>query len=387
MTDEAFDLEAYLASNQKLEFDPELARETITFIPGDPPPGFNPTLAGEREAKVFYVNAILDSASLNEAPYEMYPFIPPTILRWRGISARKRADIASRLLNSRIVYDETHPRATIDTNRDLAWSRVLIWYLVTTIAGNVPVEVRRDGDHVGTTVMADDLIRASDKAVMSLRNSFMTNFGAIGMRIVQAHMPTQRPDLEAFTASVTPGVRKFVRDCSGWSRFAAEASERPFKSFDLWVAHASWLKILFAFGKSTEPQRSVLFHELTKAERHEKIVATLGDSVVSDTFVHPDRGQVLRNRECGGFILEMIVRGFVAVDMEAKTIRLTDEGHSLVSALSPLEDSFRYWEFIDRDDDTVDPDRLASAHAWIIEFFTAMKKIADEVVPNKDATE
>jgi hypothetical protein len=116
-------------------------------------------------------------------------------------------------------------------------------------------------------------------------------------------------------------------------------------------------------------------------------MVSLGDNIISGTFVHPSRGQVLRSRQCGGSILDMIVRGFVAVDLEARTVRLTSEGANLLATMAPLEDSFRYWEFIDRHDDTVDPDRLPSAHEWIIEFFTRMKTIAEEVATNKDAAE
>jgi hypothetical protein len=115
-------------------------------------------------------------------------------------------------------------------------------------------------------------------------------------------------------------------------------------------------------------------------------MVSLGDNIISGTFVHPSRGQVLRDRQCGGFILEMIVRGLVAVDLEARTVRLTAEGANLLATMATLEDSFRYWEFIDRHDDILDPDRLPSAHEWIIEFFTKMKTIADEVAKKRDAT-
>lgn len=381
MTDERFDLDAYVGSKRKLDFDPELGKATVTFIPGYPPSGREPSVQGA-DGSVFFIDAILDSAVLDEAPYDAYPFVPPVILGWKGISSRQRAEIAHKLLNSHIVYDETHPKATEDGDRDLAWARVLMWYLVTTIAGNVPIKVCLRGREDSATILADDLIEQEYKAVMSLRSAFMTNFSVIGMKIVNAHMPAERPDIRAFSAATSPGVSKFLRDCSAWIRFPA--GER--KNFDLWTAHASWLNILFAFAKSTEAQRSVLYRELLTAQNHDTIIATLGDNIVSDTFVHPDRGQVLRDRHCGGFILDMIIRGLLSVDMDAQTVRLTDEGRALISTLSPLEDRHRYLEFMHSHHDKVALDRLPEAHDWIIEFFTEMKKIAGEAT-NKEFAE
>ncbi|MNU27009.1 hypothetical protein D3C71_153940 [compost metagenome] len=381
MTDERFDLDAYVASKRKLDFDPELGKATVTFVPGAPRRIRTPQAPDEPEG-VFFIEAILDSLVLDEAPYDAYPFVPPVILGWKSISSRQRAEVAHKLLNSHIVYDETHPKATADGDRDLAWARVLMWYLVTTIAGNVPIKVCLKGSEDAATILADDLIEPEDKAVMSLRNAYMTNFSVIGMKIVNAHMPAERPDIRAFSAATRPGVNKFLRDCSAWIRFPA--GER--KNFDLWAAHANWLNILLAFAKSTEAQRSVLYRELLTAENHETIIATLGDNIVSDTFVHPARGQVLRDRHCGGFILEMIVRGLLSADMEAKTVNLTDEGRALISTLSPLEDRYRYLEFMHSHDDKVALDRLPEAHEWIIEFFTEMKKIAGAPT-NKDSAE
>lgn len=381
MTGERFDLDAYVASNKKLDFDTELGKTTVTFIPGDPPSGRSPSVQGA-DGSVFFIDAILDSIVLDEAPYDAYPFVPPVIMGWKGIASRQRSEIAHKLLNSHIVYDEAHPKATADGDRDLAWARVLMWYLVTSIAGNVPIEVRFKGSEDAATMLADDLIEPEDKALMSLRNAFMTNFSVIGMKIVNAHMPAERPDIRAFSAATRPGVNKFLRDCSAWIRFPAGES----KNFDLWAAHANWLNVLFAFAKSTEAQRSVLFRELLTAEKHGTIIATLGDNIVSDTFVHPGRGQVLRDRQCGGFILEMIVRGLLSADMEAKTVHLTDEGRALISTLSPLEDRYRYLEFMHSHDDKVALDLLPEAHDWIIEFFTEMKKIEGEAT-NKDSAE
>jgi hypothetical protein len=388
MPDQEFDLDAYMTSKQKLDFDPELGRGTITFIPGDPPAGGNALLVDDRGRDVFAVDAILDDIALDGAPPELYPLIPPVVFRWCNIPDRLRSEIALKLRNSRVVYDETHPKAAAATERDRAWSRVVMWYLATTLAGNVPIEAHlvEDKDTV-TKVMADDLIRPSDKAVMSLRNAFITNFSVIGMRIVNAHMPADRPELVPFIDSVKPKVARFLRDLRKSIPFPRHLPGRPTpKSNDLWAIHPNWLTILFAFGRSTEAQRAVLFNELLTA-RHGSILVSLGDNIISDTFVHPRRGQVLRNRRTGRFILEMIVRGFVAVDLKARTVRLTAEGTNLLANMAPIEDSFRYWEFIDRHDDTVDPDSLPSAHEWIMEFFNSMKTIADKVADHKDIAE
>jgi hypothetical protein len=389
MPDQEFDLDAYMTSKQKLDFDPELGRGTITFIPGDPPAGGNALLVDDRGRDVFAVDAILDDIALDGAPPELYPLIPPVVFRWCNIPDRLRSEIALKLRNSRVVYDETHPKAAAATERNRAWSRVVLWYLTTTLAGNVPIEARlADDNGAFQTLMADDLIKPSDKAVMSLRNAYITNFSVIGMRIVNTHMPAERPNLGPLIASMKPNVAGFLRDFRKSIPFPRHLLGRPApKSNDLWAVHANWLTILFAFGRSTEAQRAVLFNELLTADRHGSIMVSLGDNIISGTFVHPSRGQVLRDRQCGGFILEMIVRGLVAVDLEARTVRLTAEGANLLATMATLEDSFRYWEFIDRHDDTVDPDSLPSAHEWIMEFFNSMKTIADKVADHKDIAE
>jgi hypothetical protein len=81
----------------------------------------------------------------------------------------------------------------------------------------------------------------------------------------------------------------------------------------------------------------------------------------------------------------MVARGFIEADLDSQTFSLTDNGFQLLQALAPLKEEFRYFALVDKDRDEVDAARLDEAHAWIIEFFTKAKGIADRTESRENA--
>jgi hypothetical protein len=364
MQDATADLELLLADRGRLSFDPALGKPTLTLVPGT-------SYGGRNDPDVYHVDRIIDDAIPNDLPYEAYPFIPPVMFGWSGWTQNKRSEIANKLLHSSVRYDELHHQAGTTRGSNSAWSRSMAWYLVTRIAGNVEIEVRlKDEPEKGfCRILADDLITPETKAMISLRNAYMTNFSVIGTRVLRAHMPMTLPDIGPARNAFAKEAADFIRTSRQWIQ-----KERP---FELWAAHSCWLEIFFAFVRSSPEQRAVLFHEFRTVPKFNDMVVSLGDTIISGSFVDASRGQVIRKQYAAEPVVEMIARGFVEVKPEAMTLELTDAGRNLAVTLADLEEHFLYRKFMVLDDYAVDPEDLPAAHEWLLDFFRRMKAIAD----------
>lgn len=367
-----------LEGRGRLSFDPDQGRPTVTLVPGDK------KLDKAQDTSLIRPDTLLEDVTIDDIEESAYPLIPPPIFGWKHWkSERTRSQAAHAVKTSKIFYDEFHPAATRDVPKDLLYSRTMAFYLVYQIAGDVPIKVRLadmaslDSVEREETIPVTELLTNSQKAMLSLRNAFMVNFKAIGMRILRAHMPTTPVDVSATVAALKPKVGRLLRS------FSKEAYEE--KPRDLWASHASWLTAFNQFCESGDRQRFVLYHEIAAAEEITRITASIGKNVVGGSFIDPERGQILRGRYILEPILDMVARGFIKADIDGKTFSLTDSGFQLHQALAPLKDDLRYYAFVDKDRDEVDPARIDEAHAWVIEFFTKARDIADKTESTENA--
>jgi hypothetical protein len=373
-------LDTLLADRGNLSYDPEKGLETVTLVPGDRQPG------DAQHKSILRPDHLLDETTITDIPDGAYPFIPPAIFEWKWFqSARTRAQAAHALKTSKLFYDEFHPAAMRKVPQDLLYSRAMAWYLVTRIGGDVPIKVRladladlsSEAPARDETIPASELLTDSQKAMLSLRNSYMVNFKAIGLRILRAHMPRTPTDVSEVATSLKPKVGRILK----WLSKEAYGEN----SRHLWASHASWLTAFFQFCESSDRQRIVLFREISASEEVTRISASLGKNIVGGSFIDPERGQLLRGRYILEPILDMVARGFIEADLDRQTFSLTDNGFQLLQALAPLKEDFRYFALVDKDRDEVDAARLDEAHAWIIEFFTKAKGIADRTESRENA--
>lgn len=367
----SIDTESLLSEKGTLSYDPDQGPRTLKIIPGE-------RIGSSPDGLLLHVDELLEDATINELPETAYPLIPPVIFAWRSRqSPRMRAQAAHSIKTSNIFYDEFHAGVTREFPQDLLYSRAIAWYLVTRIAGDVPVKVRLAnlGDlkselaETYETISASELLTASQKAMLSLRNAYMVNFRGICLRILHAHMPGTPSDVSATAEALKPKIGRLLK---GLSKEAYGTNPR-----DLWASHASWFLAFTEFCESSEHQRAVLFREIMAAEEITRITASIGGTVVGGSLVDPNRGQILRGRYILEPILDMIARGFIEANLDSNTLNLTDGGFKLHQALAPLKGDFKYYSFVDKDRDEVDPARIDDALAWVIEFFTKAKAIAD----------
>lgn len=394
MTEETFDLDTYMASKGTLDFDPTCGRRTITLVPGRPG---REKLKGVDARDLLFPDNLVDDILFDDAPFDAYPLTTSATFGWKGISDKEKAQTAVAILGSDIVYDELHPLAELGDDDDNTWSRTLAWYLVTRLAGNVKIRVRfrfkrpsELKDYVNdtlsmldfkgfATIDADTLIPPDIKAVAALRNTFMSNFNAIGLRIIRAHMPANLPrlsDIQPHLSEESSKLLQSFRSCIN--------QKRP---FDHWAAHPSWLKAFFAFGKSTPEQRAVLYHILATSDKPMEAKVSIGDDIIGRSYVDAARGQVIRGVYVIEPIIDMISRGLLVIDSIARTLDFNESGHTLLETLKPLEPEFRYLEFFQTRDYKVDPDVLPHAQAWALDFFRSLKEIASQISEVSEAKE
>lgn len=375
----SIDTESLLTEKGTLSYDPDQGLRTLKIIPGE-------RVGCSPDGSLLHVDELLEDATIDELPETAYPLIPPVIFEWRSRqSVKMRAQAAHSIKTSKIFYDEFHAGVTRDFPQDLLYSRAIAWYLVTRIAGDVQVKVRLAnlGDlkselaETYETISASELLTDAQKAMLSLRNAYMVNFKGVCMRILHAHMPGTAGDVSATVEALKPKIGRLLK---GLSKEAYDTNPR-----DLWASHASWFLAFTEFCESSEHQRAVLFREIMAAEEITRITASLGGTVVGGSLVDPDRGQILRGRYILEPILDMIARGFIEANLKNKTLCLTGNGFKLHQALAPLKDDFWYYSFVDKDRDEVDPARIDDALAWIIEFFTKAKAIADRTESTENA--
>lgn len=382
MSETEFDLQSHLATKGRLDYVPGAAKHTLILVPG-----WNQK-AIERgdDTTVLFVDSVIQDALLDDIPYEQYPFIPPIIFGWGEISAKVRSQIGFHLEHSDVVYDEFHKLAVKDCSEsDMHFSRMLAWYLITRAQGDrmIAAKLRKfdgveaDAD-VSSQLMASELVDATALATTTFRNAYLNNFNMIGMRIVKAFMRREKPGTLSFKAN----FKEDIASQAGW--FADYAYRTP-KSWDVWTSHDTWLPVLLEFSKSTAAQRAVAFSELTTAKAFGRTKISLGTRIIGGVYADFDRN-ILYRPYVGEPLVDMIARGFIDLDFANRTLTLTDRGEQVAEAFRPLEDLLHSGHFMDRNG-LITPGKSDEASGWILDLFSRMKTIADNLTNDSEAAE
>ncbi|NTF18252.1 hypothetical protein G6L37_07515 [Agrobacterium rubi] len=383
MTDEIFDLDRYLESKGGLEYDLEQARGFVTLVPGSPD---KDKVSGIDERDILFPDLLVTDLLHDDAPYDAYPFFGPTTFGWNNGTPTKHAKVAATILGGRLRYDEYHELAGAGSDFDYMWSRTMVWYLVKNLAGDVEIEVRlrtpkdydseRRSKGAFVTINIDDILNPDFKSLVATRNAYMSNFNVIGCKIIRQHQPDTLPSINAFQSQLAPEAWKFLKACRRY------ISVSPY--FELWTSHYSWLCTFFAFARSTEEQRAVLYHQLSTGSNPLKAPLSLGENIIGRSYVDPLRGPVSKRIYVAEPILDMLSRGFLTLDAESRTVSITEHGRSLHNAFTPVEQDFRLYDFVSLSDEGLSISNLIGAKEWLLSFFEKLKLIADAAAQTKD---
>jgi hypothetical protein len=408
-TTDNFDLEGYLKDFGRLEYvRPRLPRPTLTLKPGKPPEGEKGV---DEFARVIYPGALLDSIFPTDIPETMLPMIVGPSFEWqRGV---RKQTVAKMIIESDLVYDE---RATdITSLTDLGWYRLHAAYLVNQIDPGREISVWEQSSGAGassheeprdkapeeiadffTDLLADDDPFADDAFGFDFESGDDQETEGFARRTVAVTdwlaelMPIARAHFSFYTNSLVIAKKLFgsctpTRDLSAFLSLLKEKPRKTAERYIKWgennvhVYHAHSYRYLAALAESTPHQRTELFDQMVTVERVNDVRATLGDDVVAGYVFGSESSTLRRNHTTFDYIVALILYGLLAVDVERRTLEITEAGWKAVEILRKCPHIDGYECVIVDMSAGVSPFSAATAlEGWVLNFFGTLHSVIEQ---------
>lgn len=409
-TNEDFDLEGYLKDFGRLTYvRPRDPKNKLVMKAGKAPQGGK---AVDVIAKVIYPCDIMKAIFPTDIPEGMLPLMVGPSFSWHGA----KWNVAKMILDCDIVYDETG--VDCDDLADLGWWRLHAAYLVNEIAPGKEITVKewRVAEKQDDSSPVDfllGLLEDEDEDPFSFDGfDAVEPFGSEegdpfefdtldsdddhpGLRLVSRkvsvadwlaeHMDIARAYFSFYTSSIVIGKGLFehctpAEDLSG---FLDLLKEKPRKSADklvkwakpsLDIYHAHSYRYIADFAESTAHQRMELFDQMTRVERAKHIRATLGDDLIAGNYFGTKSTTIRRTYNSFDFIMVLLLKGFLSVDVERRTFEITEGGWKVIEILRKCPHVSGYEGLIADISAGVAPFSAAKAlEDWIPPFFEALR--------------
>lgn len=404
-TTEDFDLEGYLKDFGRLTYvRPREPRKTLVMKAGKLPEGKKSV---DENARIIYPGELLTAIFPTDIPESMLPMMVGPSFSWSG-----RWNVAKMILESDLVYDETECES--DDLADLGWWRLHAAFLVNEIAPGKEITVKewRIAEKEENSSAVDFLLGLlepeTDDDPFSFEDGFdfseddSFDFDSLdtdedhpGLRLIRRkvtstdwlaeYMPIARAYFSFYTSSIVIGKGLFARctpaeDLSG---FLDLLKEKPRKSADklvkwarlsLDIYHAHSYRYIADLAESTEAQRMDLFDQMVRVEKARHIRATLGDGVIAGNFFGSEITTIRRGYNTFDFIVVLLLKGFLSVDIERRTFEITEGGWKVIEILRKCPHVNGYADVVTDISAGIVPFSAATAlEDWIPPFFDALR--------------
>lgn len=416
-SNEDFNLESYLKDFGRLTYvRPRDSKSKLVMKAGK-------TSQGEKAvdviAKVIYPGDIMTAIFPTKIPEGMLPMMVGPSFSWHG----SRWNVAKMILDCDVVYDETE--CETDDLSDLGWWRLQAAYLVNEIAPGKEITVKEwcVADKQDDSSPVDFLLGLLEdedpfsfdgfdaKEPFGSEEGDSFDFDTLdsdddhpGLRLVSRkvsvtdwlaeHMDIARAYFSFYTSSIVIGKGLFEHctPAEDLSAFLDLIQEKPRKSADklvkwakqsLDIYHAHSYRYIADFAESTTHQRMELFDQMIRVESAKHIRATLGDYLIAGNYFGTDSTTIRRTYNSFDFIMVLLLRGFLSVDLERRTFEITEGGWKVIEILRKCPHVSGYEGVIADISAGVAPLSAAKVlEDWIPSFFEALRsELANQDAP------